>query len=201
VAKNLDASPERSLVGFRVGTVTYAIPTAAVRAIKLPTSITELPRLPPGVVGVHEHRGRIVPILDLRVCFGTPTAKSGERPKWIIVESGQGLVGLIVDHVSGVFAIGSQGLGPVPPLGERPETCQLLGVVTYNRALAFVMDLAGFHSAALLGSRRRALSADNAGLALPPAAAAPAPPALGAPVANPTRRTVPEAAGPDGKAH
>ena len=61
---------ERSLVGFSVGDVAYAIEISHVREIVAPLSLTVLPHMPPAVVGVANHRGEVVPVVDLRQRFG-----------------------------------------------------------------------------------------------------------------------------------
>jgi purine-binding chemotaxis protein CheW len=144
-----DTSLQRSLVGFLVGHAEYALPTAAVRAIKTPGRVNPLPHLPLGVLGVYEYRARVIPVLDLRICFGSSNLPPEQRPKWLILESGRGLICLVVDNVTGVFDCGARGLGAIPPLGTRPATCHVAGVAHHGTTLAFVLDLASFHAAAL----------------------------------------------------
>lgn len=144
-----DAPLERSLVGFRVGHVAYAVPTKAVRAIELPVEPAALPNLPRGVVGVYEYRGQILPVLDLRLCFETPLDSRRVRPKWIVLESGKGLVSLVVDEVSGVFVMGQTGLEPVPPLANEGKVYHFSGVAHQGKRATFVLDLSSFHSATL----------------------------------------------------
>lgn len=140
------AEKTRSLVGFVVGNVHYAIPTHAVREITAPSRLTELPHLPRGVVGVFDHRGRVIPVIDLRVCFGVPVDETDRRAKWIVVEVGERWVGLAVDRVTGVFQVEFDSMRPVPKLGPPVEPRNLLGVVTHGGTLHFVLDLHAFHS-------------------------------------------------------
>lgn len=144
-----EAPLERSLVGFRVGPVAYAVPTECVRAIELPAELAELPHLPRGVVGVYEYRSQMLPVLDLRVCFNTPSDTRHARPKWVILESGKGLVSLVVDEVSGVFDMRHGGLEPVPPLGDARKIYHVAGVAHQGTTATFVLDLDSFHAATL----------------------------------------------------
>jgi purine-binding chemotaxis protein CheW len=140
------AEKTQSLVGFVVGRVNYAVVTQAVREITAPSPLTELPHLPQGVVGVFDHRGRVIPVIDLRLCFGVAVDETDRRAKWIVVEVGQRWVGLAVDRVTGVFQVEYGSMRPVPKLGPPVEPRNLLGVVTHAGALAFVLDIDAFHT-------------------------------------------------------
>jgi purine-binding chemotaxis protein CheW len=136
----------RSLVGFIVGEVAYAVPTASVREITTPAPITELPHLPRGVIGVFEHRGQVVPVIDLRTCFDVPARAAEGRSQWIIVEVGQHRVGLCVNRVTGVFEVGFGGLKPVPELGRTIDPRALVGVANQDDRMTFVLDIAAFRT-------------------------------------------------------
>jgi purine-binding chemotaxis protein CheW len=140
------ADKTKSFVGFVVGSVNYAVLTHAVREITPPSQLTELPHLPQGLVGVFDHRGRVIPVIDLRLCFGVPVDETDRRAKWIVVEVRDRWVGLAVDRVTGVFQCEIDAMRPVPRLGPPVEPRNLLGVVTHARALTFVLDIDAFHS-------------------------------------------------------
>jgi purine-binding chemotaxis protein CheW len=135
----------RSLVGFVVGDVAYAVPTSCVREITTPHPVTELPHLPRGVIGVFEHRGQVVPVIDLRTCFDV-SAHSEKRSQWIIVEVDHHRIGLCVNRVSGVFEVGFGGLKPVPELGKGVDPRNLVGVASHQDRLTFVLDIAAFRT-------------------------------------------------------
>lgn len=138
------ADPQKSLVGFIVGAVHYAIDIAKVREIVNPLTITPLPHTPPEIAGVADHRGEVVPVIDLRVRFGLPAAEARRGTKWILVESGQHPVGLIVDAVTEVFGTGGVDLRPTPEVGGRKDVRGILGVTTHGDALTFVLDTTRF---------------------------------------------------------
>ena len=62
--------PTKTMVGFVVGDVQYAVPIGQVREISNPLAVVELPRAPASVVGVAYYRGEVVPVVDLRGRFG-----------------------------------------------------------------------------------------------------------------------------------
>jgi purine-binding chemotaxis protein CheW len=136
--------PQKSLVGFVVGDIAYAVPIASVREIVNPVSLAELPHAPAAVAGVADHRGEIVPIIDLRVRFGLAPLSDPRKSKWILIEvEGRG-VGLAVDRVSEVFGKGIAEIKPPPALGAGDELRGISGVTTHDGALTFVLEVGQF---------------------------------------------------------
>ena len=136
--------PQKSLVGFAVGDVAYAVPIADVREIVNPLLLTELPHAPSAVVGVADHRGDVIPVVDLRVRFGLRPLPDRQRSKWILVQVDGRLIGLVVDRVLDVFGTSGAEVRPPPTLGGGEETRGILGVTTYDGMLTFVLDVARF---------------------------------------------------------
>ncbi len=132
---------QKSLVGFVVGDVLYAIGIGAVREIVNPVTLTELPHAPSAVSGVMDHRGEVVPVVDLRVRFGLPRLSDPRRAKWILVDMGGRLVGLAVDRVTDVFGSTSEEIHAAPTLGQGDEQRGILGVTKHEGVLAFVLDI------------------------------------------------------------
>lgn len=136
--------PEKSLVGFVVGDVEYAVPISEVKEIVNPVALTELPHAPPAVAGVADHRGEVVPVVDLRERFGVAGERDARRSKWILVDVAEHTVGLIVDSVTEVFGTGGAELRPPPKLGSGDDVRGIAGVTTHDGRLTFVLDVARF---------------------------------------------------------
>jgi purine-binding chemotaxis protein CheW len=136
--------PQKSLVGFAVGDVAYAVPIADVREIVNPLLLTELPHAPVAVVGVADHRGDVIPVVDLRTRFGLPPIGDRQRAKWILVHVEQRLIGLVVDRVLDVFGTSGAEIRPSPALGGGEDTRGIMGVTTHDGALTFVLDVSRF---------------------------------------------------------
>jgi len=136
--------PQKSLVGFTVGDVHYAVPIAAVREIVNPLPLTVLPHSPPAVAGVTNHRGSVIPVIDLRGRFGLPRGEDQRRAKWILVEVERHLVGLMVDGVTEVFGTGGAELKPAPSLGGGDDVRGIIGVASHAENMVFVLDVARF---------------------------------------------------------
>ena len=136
--------PQKSLVGFAVGDVSYAVPIGDVREIVNPLVLTELPHAPAAVVGVADHRGDVIAVVDLRVRFGLPPLGDRERGKWILVQVEGRLIGLVVDRVFDVFGTSGAEIRPPPTLGGGEDARGILGVTSYDGALTFVLDVSRF---------------------------------------------------------
>jgi purine-binding chemotaxis protein CheW len=136
--------PQKSLVGFQVGDVSYAVSIASVKEIINPIALTELPHAPPAIAGVADHRGEVVPLIDLRSRFGLPRMGPGRKPKWILVDLEGRTVGLIVDRVTEVFGTGRAGLRQAPALGTGDQLRGISGVTSHEGELTFVLDVTRF---------------------------------------------------------
>lgn len=122
--------PSKTLVGFIVGDVEYAVAIERVKEIANPLEVVALPHAPDSVVGVADYRGDVVPVVDLRTRFGLSSAATTRKTKWIVVEVGDGapqreagvrqderLVALVVDSVTEVFGTGGADMRAPPSLG------------------------------------------------------------------------------------
>jgi purine-binding chemotaxis protein CheW len=145
-ASKVRPDPRKSLVGFTVGDVRYAVPIGDVQEIVTPVPLTELPHAPTAVVGVADHRGQVIPIVDLRVRFGLPRLTERQRSKWILVRVEDHTLGLAVDRVTDVFGTGGSEVRPPPTLGGGEDTRGILGVTSHEGALVFVLDVARFQT-------------------------------------------------------
>ena len=160
--------PSKTLVGFVIGDVTYAVPISIVREIANPLDVVALPHAPPAIVGVAHYRGEIIPVLDVRVRFGLPSVAPTRKTKWIIVTSVDRLVALVVDAVADVFGTAGAEIAPSPALGGGEDARGIAGVTRHDGRMVFVLD----------GARLREAAGATAALGEgPPAAALPRGPA------------------------
>jgi purine-binding chemotaxis protein CheW len=132
------------LVGFRVGDVGYAVGIGAVREIVNPLPLTLLPHVPKAVAGVADHRGEVVPVIDLRARFGLTAANAADRSKWILVGIESRTVGLMVDQVTEVFAASDEELRPAPDLGGGEDERGIASVTSHGGEMVFVLDVTRF---------------------------------------------------------
>jgi purine-binding chemotaxis protein CheW len=138
------SDPQKNLVGFVVGQVSYAVDIARVREIVNPLEVTPLPHMPSEVAGVTDHRGEVIPVIDLRVRFGLERMESARSTKWILLHAGgERSVGIVVDSVTEVFGA-LEGVRPTPEVGGNRDVRGIAGVVTHNGRLTFVLETGRF---------------------------------------------------------
>lgn len=137
--KRQRSDPQKSLVGFFVGDVHYAVDIASVFQILNPLPITVLPHLAGVVAGVAEIRGEVIPVLDLRARFGLPSVPASRRNKWVLVDVGGRTAALAVDSVSDVFAKSSVEARGTPALGRGDEARGIIGVFDVSGKLTFLL--------------------------------------------------------------
>jgi len=98
----------------------YGIHVKHVTEIVTLKDFTEIPDMPAFVRGIVNIRGRILPLLDMRVRFGLTPMEYGERTSAIIVEPSRDTsIGLIVDAVKEVTRISADKISPAPRVGEH----------------------------------------------------------------------------------
>lgn len=131
----------KNLVGFTIANVHYAVDIQRVREILNPLPIVPLPHAPPAVLGVADHRGEVVPILDVRRRFALPSIDATRRTKWIVVAVGDRLIGLLVDSVTDVFGATEPDQRSVPEIGVGDAARGIAAVYVHLGQLVFVLDV------------------------------------------------------------
>src|SRR5271169_3069481 len=105
-------------LAFHVGREQFAIGVLGVREIMGMQDITAVPHTPAYVKGIINLRGKVVPVIDLRVKFGMPETEYTARTCIIVVsvpdEKGGMLMGVVVDAVSEVVNIGGDEIEDAP---------------------------------------------------------------------------------------
>lgn len=154
--KSADQSPRyrtdqaKNLVSFLVGDVRYAVDIHLVREIVNPLPMVALPHAPAEVIGVADHRGDVLPVVDLRVRFGLGGGDVTRRTKWIIVRvpGRDQSFALVVDAVTAVFGAPRDEQRAVPELGRGEDLRGIAHVYSHDGKLVFVVDPSVVTSAA-----------------------------------------------------
>lgn len=128
-------------MGFMVDAVHYAVAIESVREIINPLPIVPLPHAPVAVLGLADHRGEAIPIVDLRSRLGLPKTPPTRRTKWILVMGNKGPVGLVVDGVTEVFGPAEGAERAIPELGLGDRARGLSAVFGREGGLVYVIDV------------------------------------------------------------
>jgi purine-binding chemotaxis protein CheW len=131
-------------LSFRLGMEEYAIQVLRVREIVKIQHITGVPEAPPEVRGVINLRGKVIPVVDLRIKFGMPEIEYGQRTCIIVVEltgTTQGPLGIIVDEVSEVLNLTDDDIQDTPEFGSGVSTPYLLGMARVRESVKILLDI------------------------------------------------------------
>ena len=139
-AVNPELVGEAQLVAFKLGGEEYGIEISQVREIIRRREITPIPRQPSYVEGVLNVRGTIIPVVNLKKRFGL-TGEISKHPHTIIVESGDGLVGLLVEAVSEVLRVPADHIHPPPSVTTGVDSEYLRGICRIGERLLIYLDV------------------------------------------------------------
>ena len=122
-----ETTTSQQLVVFTLGAEEYALPIAAVSEIirsTEPRSVASEVAWIRGVIGL---RGKIIPIFDLAARLALPASGDGVSGKIVILETGGGQVGVMVDEVEEVLTLESGQLEDVPT--ANPDTVEAIAKI------------------------------------------------------------------------
>ena len=110
----------------------YGIGILKVKEIIGVMPITSIPRTPEFLRGVINLRGKVIPVVDLRLKFGMEAIDYTERTCIIVVETegqaGTVMIGIVVDSVSEVLNIKGEDIDDTPTFGTKLDTDYILGM-------------------------------------------------------------------------
>jgi len=106
---------------FLLGKEAYAIEIKFVTEIIGIQPITEVPELPVYVKGIINLRGKIIPVMDVRLRFKKKPVDYNDRTCVIVIDVLNISVGLIVDNVSEVLSISDENIVPPPEMNRGSE--------------------------------------------------------------------------------
>ncbi len=137
---------ENLYLTFNVGDEEYGINITNVVEIVGLQHISEIPDVPSYIRGVINLRGRVIPILDVRLRFGLPARPYDERTPVIVVELDNVPTGMVVDQVTDVVSIPQENIVP-PRRWEDAETSVVKGLGRRDDGVTIILDLSQLLSA------------------------------------------------------
>lgn len=144
VAEMLEDENEDTMEGkfllFRLGGEEYGIPICNVIEIIGIQSITDLPETPGYVKGVINLRGKVIPVIDVRIRFGMPEKDYDDRTCIVVVNISKVSVGLIVDSVSEVMDIEHDSIEPPPKFSQGAGTRYIQGLGKVQGNVKILLD-------------------------------------------------------------
>ncbi|MGD9124165.1 MAG: chemotaxis protein CheW [Desulfarculaceae bacterium] len=130
---------------FDLAEEVYGQDILRVREIIGMMDITPVPRTPEFVLGVINLRGKVIPVVDLRLKFGLPYKEPDDRTCVIVVEvqSGEDTVqmGIVVDRVNEVADVKASEVEPTPSFGVSLDTAFILGMAKVGEKVIILLDI------------------------------------------------------------
>ena len=131
---------------FKLGNESYGIDVLKVREIIRLANITPVPQMPAYVRWVINLRGRIIPVMSLRVRFGFPEAEPTEVNCIVVVQvklpdGKTNQMGLVVDGVEEVINIAATEVEATPDFGAPGATDYIVGMAKIKGAVKALLDI------------------------------------------------------------
>lgn len=167
LAKKMDqavkamADREGKYLTFSMADEEYGIGILKIKEIIGMMPVTTVPQTPGFVKGVINLRGKVIPVVDLRLRFGMASIDYTERTCIIVVEiagpSGTVMIGIVVDSVSEVLNIKSEDIEDTPTFGAKLNTDYILGMAKMEGGVKILLDIDRVLSAIEVAALKKAV--------------------------------------------
>ena len=151
LAKKMDqavkvmAKREGKYLTFTLAEEEYGIGILKIKEIIGMMPITSVPQTPEFLKGVFNLRGKVIPVVDLRLRFSMESIDYTERTCIIVVEieaqSGTIMIGIVVDAVSEVLNIKAEDIVDTPTFGTGLNTDYILGMAKMEGGVKILLDI------------------------------------------------------------
>ncbi len=133
-------------MAFKLAEEEYGLEILKVREIIGFMEVTRVPRTPDFIRGVINLRGKVIPVIDLRLKFGMPRTEATDQTVIIVVQcqlaDKQLTMGILVDQVLEVLSIDGSHIEPPPSFGTFSiDTDFILGVGKADKRVIFLLDI------------------------------------------------------------
>ncbi len=152
----------REVLVFVLGQEEYGVDILKVQEIRGYDKVRPIPSAPDYLKGVMNLRGAIVPIVDLRLKFGLAEARYDEFTVVVILRIGTRVIGIVVDGVSDVMALGAADVKEAPQLGGVIDASFIAGLATREERMVLLLDIEKLLSSRELNLLERAVEGEEA---------------------------------------
>ena len=130
---------------FLMANEKYGLEILKVREIMGMMDVTSIPTTPAFIRGVINLRGKVIPVVDLRLKFGIEAKEDTQRTCIIVVHlthtAQEMTMGIIVDEVSDVLDIDRNQIEPPPSFGANIRTDFILGMGKVDQKVMTMLDI------------------------------------------------------------
>jgi len=140
----MEESIENMYLTFRVAGEDYAVGIEYVTEIVGIQDLKKVPDVPDFIKGVINLRGKVIPIMDVRIRFGLPPQEYNERTCIIVLEIDGVPTGIVVDEVSDVLEILPENISPPPGWKKNDKESVILGLGKLEDMVCTILDVSKF---------------------------------------------------------
>jgi purine-binding chemotaxis protein CheW len=135
----------RQYLTFKLANEVFATDVAKVREVLDLTPITAIPRTPEFMAGVINLRGSVVPVVDLRLCFGMSKTETTRNTCIVVVEvlldNESIVIGALADSVEEVIDLEPEQIEPAPCIGTHIRTDFIRGMGKRDTQFIMILDI------------------------------------------------------------
>ena len=141
----VDHSQDLKFLRFELAGEYYGLDILKIMEINGMMDITAVPQTPKFMKGLINLRGKVIPVIDLRLKFGLPEEQYTERTSIIVIEfktiAGTTQMGIVVDQVSEVITINAADIDPAPEFGTRLKSEYIKGMAKTKTQVIIILDI------------------------------------------------------------
>ncbi len=133
---------EGKFLTFVLNDEIYGIEILKVREIIGLMDVTNVPQTPEYLKGVINLRGKVIPVIDLRLKFSMQEGEHTQETCTIVVEVDNTSIGVIVDNVSEVMEIKGDEIEDAPQFGQGVDSNFIMGLGKTKETIVILLDIA-----------------------------------------------------------
>lgn len=140
LSSQLDDAVEQ-LVIFSLANEFFGLKIDKVDGIIKPQAITPVPHTKKHIIGVTNLRGTVLPVIDLRLRFGLPSASLDDNTRVVVIKAGDLNAGLMVDEVTQVAQIPLSAIDLTPQITVSLDSNYVRGLAKTDERIIILLDL------------------------------------------------------------
>ena len=139
------SNPGEQYLTFYMNKEEFGVNILSVQEIRGWEPVTPIPNAPRHVSGVMNLRGTVVPVVDLRMCFGFKNLPYTDETVVIILtvpsDKGSKIMGVVVDAVSDVHNFDDESVQPSPDLSHEKQAQYIKGLASTEEKMVILLNL------------------------------------------------------------
>lgn len=138
--EDIEDSLKEKYLTFIIDGQSYCIDIRYVIEIIAVQPITQVPELPHYIKGIINLRGKVIPVLDVRLRFGKDERDYDEKTCFVVVDVAGSSVGVIVDEVEEVLRIPDENVAQPPSFSKHGSSRYVKGIGKVGDQVKLVLD-------------------------------------------------------------